>query len=1176
MKLVRVVHGIRGMKQSSPLFKFRALAEISARLLGCLFTLGTGLGAFSALAAPQGEILSREGSVDYSPNQTVWSPAVAGQPLNVADRVRTLAESRALLQLAELGRLRVNERTTLEVLPPRNADGKATIDLKAGAIYFFTRDRPREFQIQTPYALAASRGTEFSVVVDPDGTSHYIIFDGQVGVTNNLGGVVLGSGDEGEARPGSAPVKTAVIQARNIVQWWLYYPGVIDLQDLPLAPAEQAALTNSLLLYRQGDLLGALARYPAGRTSQSVAGQTYHAALLLAVGQVSQSMSELDRGNALPAANALREVVAATSQNPFTNPTPPGTASEWLARSYTWQSRYDLAGALKCAHQAVTISPDFGFAWERVAELEFSFGHIAAANDALDSALKFAPRNAQAWALKGFLAAARERFDESRDDFQQAIQLDPALGNAWLGRGLVEFHRREREAGRADLQTAAALEPNRSILRSYLGKGFDESDDTANSERELRLAKQLDEADPTPWLYSALVLRQQLRFNEAVDDLEKSADLNDNRRVYRSQMLLDQDRAVRSASLATIYQDDGMDDVSVREAARAVDNDYANYSAHLFLSDSYNALRDPTDFNLRYDTPWLNELLLANILAPPGAGTLSRNVSQHEYSKLFESDRLGLSTDSQYGSDGALTELVSQYGSHGGTSYALDLDYRHYEGVRPNNDLERIEWFSQIKQQLSPKDSVMALVEYRDYNSGDNFQYYNPDTESQPTYRYREDEKPNILGAYRHEWTPDIQTLVLGGYLQDQQRFSNNNSPLFALQTNGTQIAQSGKVPFNIQQQTRFEVLTLELNQIVQNEHGHLVAGGKIQSGNFRTSDQLVPLQLQAYFVPPDPAPESSDPFQRYSAYSYYTRELFPDLSITAGLSYEWMRFPSNFRNPPVDSGTTGRGQFNPKAALVWSPAKEVTFRGIYARGLSGLSYDQSYRLEPTELAGFVQSFGSVIPESVVGSVSAADCTVFGGAMDLKFKTRTYFGVQAQVLKAGVNQDIGAFYLGQFPPPITPGSTAEKLDYTEANVAATLNQLIGNNWSLGTSYHYTHSRLEDDFTDIPASMPGAASTVDAGLHELSAFLIYNHPSGFFVRVENNWYHQGNSGYNPALADSDFSQQNLYVGWRLKRQRGEISFGWLDISDTDYRLNPLTVYNELPRSRTFVGRIKLNF
>src|SRR5437867_284477 len=137
--------------------------------------------------------------------------------------------------------------------------------------------------------------------------------------------------------------------------------------------------------------------------------------------------------------------------------------------------------------------------------------------------------------------------------------------------------------------------------------------------------------------------RQDNRINPAVRELEKSLELNNNRRIYRSEFLLDQDRAVRAANLARIYADAGMTDVSVREAARAVTYDYANYSAHLFLAESYDALRDPTRFNLRYETPWFNELLLANLLSPVGGTTLSQNISQQEYSRLFEQGRIGLS-----------------------------------------------------------------------------------------------------------------------------------------------------------------------------------------------------------------------------------------------------------------------------------------------------------------------------------------------------------------------------------------------------------------------------------------------------------------------------------------------------------------------------------------------------
>jgi len=56
------------------------------------------------------------------------------------------------------------------------------------------------------------------------------------------------------------------------------------------------------------------------------------------------------------------------------------------------------------------------------------------------------------------------------------------------------------------------------------------------------------------------------RFNEGVGDLEHSIELNDNRALFRSRLLLDEDLAVRSSSLARIYQKADMPEVSLREA----------------------------------------------------------------------------------------------------------------------------------------------------------------------------------------------------------------------------------------------------------------------------------------------------------------------------------------------------------------------------------------------------------------------------------------------------------------------------------------------------------------------------------------------------------------------------------------------------------------------------------
>ena len=43
---------------------------------------------------------------------------------------------------------------------------------------------------------------------------------------------------------GKAPVKTAVLNALNVIQWCLYYPGVLDLKDLEFTAEEQRTLEH--------------------------------------------------------------------------------------------------------------------------------------------------------------------------------------------------------------------------------------------------------------------------------------------------------------------------------------------------------------------------------------------------------------------------------------------------------------------------------------------------------------------------------------------------------------------------------------------------------------------------------------------------------------------------------------------------------------------------------------------------------------------------------------------------------------------------------------------------------------------------------------------------------------------------------------------------------------------
>jgi len=71
------------------------------------------------------------------------------------------------------------------------------------------------------------------------------------------------------------------------------------------------------------------------------------------------------------------------------------------------------------------------------------------------------------------------------------------------------------------------------------------------------MAKKLDPSDPTPYFYDAIEKQTTNRPVEALKDLQRAIELNDNRAVYRSRLLLDADQAARSASLARIYSDLG-------------------------------------------------------------------------------------------------------------------------------------------------------------------------------------------------------------------------------------------------------------------------------------------------------------------------------------------------------------------------------------------------------------------------------------------------------------------------------------------------------------------------------------------------------------------------------------------------------------------------------------------
>lgn len=1171
----------------------KRLTLMSYGAVGCVLCI-CGLcflaGSSRAEDKTPAELLTAENIVQFSHLAELWASAGPGQILQQNDGLRTGLLSRATVRLTDLSVIRVNEVTTLRILPPAELGSmRAGFNIKSGAAYFFSREKPEDIRIETPVASGALRGTEFHVAVAQNGKTTVTIFDGEMELSNSFGRLIVSSGEQAQVEPGSAPTKTAVIEAVNIIQWCLYYPGIIDVDELKLPAFRRKALGASLAAYRLGDLLAALKEYPNHERASSDAERVYHAAVLLAVGQVDKAKAEIAHVAAASAGRrSIAELIAAVKYQSLNGSDSPGTASEWLARSYYLQSRSQLEEALTAAQRAVEISPSFGYAWTRVAELQFSFGRTRQALAALEKGVAFAPRNAQAFALRGFLYSAQNNIKRGIDSFNQAITLDGALGNAWLGRGLCFIRQGKDKEGRADIQTAAVLEPNRSVFHSYLGKAFSNAGHGTVARREFERAVQIDPNDPTPWLYSALQDKQEHRLNEAVRNLGKSIALNDNRRLYRSEFLLDQDRAVRSTNLASIYQDDGMTEFSVREATRAVEFDYADASAHRFLADSLNALRDPRRIILRFETPWSEELLLYNLLSPVGGGSLSAYVSDQEYSKLFEADRLAVASSTSYYSTGEIREVGSQYGTFGNVSYSLDTEYLYGRSLhRSNSQTTNFEFALRTKLQLAPEDSVYLQIEGLDLREGDVRQLYNQQ-DNHPQFHFHENQEPGIvLAGYHHEWSPGVHTLLLVGRIAD---WIQSTTPQIANKLAGKD--DSGRIvtvgTFNLSQfyRSSFEIYTGEFNQIFQSAHNTLIFGARFQEGSFDTSVLLRDPSFSGLFFNPAAAQAFVTDFQKQSLYIYDIAQPCKGVSLTIGGGFDRMNFPQNYRDPPILNTQSNVSRFSPKAGITWSPFGNAIIRGAYTRALGGVSFDESISLEPSTVAGFNQVFRTIIPESIVGSVAAPKYDNAGLSFEDKFNTGTYIGVAGTMLKSTVRREVGDFETGVIviPPnviithPFLPRSTSEALNYRESNLTATVNQLLGEEWSLGLRYTVSDASLDRLFPDVPRSVhPSPNRREQAILQQLDLFALFNHQSGFFARADAFWYDQTNSGYIGAgLPGDDFWQFNVSIGYRFRRNLGEISLGCLNIAGTNYQLNPLNLYEELPRERTLLVRVKLSF
>lgn len=684
------------------------------------------------------ETASIEGLVQKKTQTIEWVPLKLKDRLCAGDSVRVDQNSRAALYLRNNTFVRL-DANSIVVFPQQQTEANFWIELRQGLAHFISRIS-HHFEVATPYVNAAVEGTEF--LVSANGNGAVTVVEGTVKAYNDKSSSIVRAGEQSRSRARDQPILQEHVSVRPVVEWAMYNPSVVHWSSLPTTSVEEKdALQQAQQAMSENRVDRALSVLDAHINSgRSVA--VARASVLLQIGRmelfdqalpplIDKSLSDKAAGAGY-ALNAVADAMRGQPENALQDAKQsvvlaPDQAASYLALSYAYQAALDLDQALKAAEKAVQVQPDSPLAHLRLSELYLANGDIRAAKRALGAL----PKNAAA-ALRekaqGYVALFSADLPEAQNHFEKALALDSANPDLHLGLGLTLLRRGDLLQGRQHLEYAVSLDPVRSVLRSYLARAYFEEKRDKLAVDQWELAKQFDPNDPTPWFYSGVYKLLDNKPLPALNDLEKSNELNDARALYRSETLLQSDSASRSAAIAHAYNDAGDQQGVLLHGWDAVRKDPTNAEGHRLLADRYAG--DP-----RYETARASELLQSQMWQGLSAYPLQPQLTESDLSVVAGSgpQRPGLNEYHSLFSQNGFYGTASGYGGSDGTwgndlvgsvltdHYALGVGQYHYETNGWRKDADQMQDIQDVLVQAQVLPFTMIQLEARrfDWDAGD-------------------------------------------------------------------------------------------------------------------------------------------------------------------------------------------------------------------------------------------------------------------------------------------------------------------------------------------------------------------------------------------------------------------------------------------------------------------------
>ncbi|MGD9164297.1 MAG: TonB-dependent receptor [Chromatiales bacterium] len=1059
-----------------------------------------------------------------SAGTSTWIPVLQHDRLCPGDHLRVGAHGRAGLSLNNDALLRLAENSSVRISAPKQ-DGSFWLDLLEGVTHLISRARHR-FQVNTPFVNASIEGTEFTAQASKEG-SGVTVMEGRVRATNAQGEVVISDGERALARPGEKPRVEAVVDPLEAVQWALYYPPVIEPKIISPSPE----LQQSFDACRRGDIEGAFSALARStQVERDAELLLYRASLHLRVGGLEAAQQDLDAALSLQPehadALALMSIISTVQNEPRQAleqarravQADPHAAAPHLALSYARQALFQLPEALDAAERATRVEPENSLAWSRLANLHLMFRQLGPARDTATRSVTLACDLPQNQTTLGYAQLIQLKLDAARQAFQRATALDQADPLPRLGLGLVEIRDGNLAEGRRQIETATNLDPGNALIRSYLGKAYYEERRDKQAATQFELAKRFDDPDPTPWFYDAILKQTQNRPAEALGDLQGAIERNDNRAVYRSRLLLDEDLAARSASLARIYDELGFERLALKESWKSLASDPGNASAHRFLSDSHAGVS-------RHEIARVSELLQAQLLAPEIVSPVSPSASEanllafqgsgpslagfNEYNPLFNRQRLTFLASGLSGSNNTRGQEIAVGGFTNRGMLSAGYFEENSDGFRENSDSEQIikNVFGQYR--INASLSIQGEFKHKESDFGDLLLRFDPENFSTSLRRSIESDSARIGLNY----SPNINhTFLISSARQDLQDSVDRDPVSIDLDADRNQH---------------------ELQYIYQGETLDLVTGiGKAEA----EEDTLIMIIA--------PLPPIYKDYDQKSAYAYFNLSWLNGTGIF-GFDYLDIEEETSF----------DESEFNPKLGLLWDITENSTVRLAAYRTLRGKMINNQ-TLAPSQVAGFNQYFDDLF---------GTKTWHYGAAIDSMLRENLYGGIE----------------LTRRTVTVPPGSTYPEEDQEDLRHEAYLNWVLNNHFALTGRYLFEDFEREyvDGLANLdrPAALQTQTLAFQLNYHHPIGIFGSFESDYVLQEISNVLPTTGTS-----TEDDSFSISNATIGMRLPNRRGIVELKVHNLFDqniTYQSIHPGTGTQLTSRyypERAFFGSLQLWF